>query len=96
MKNIRIEYGIIKTKAPDQDLISLIESMSKCVRDTQYYFPEDRWFRLCEIYYYLRYGLIGHAWIKINDLRDDLRWRIPSDVYHTLKSLCKEMDIKIA
>jgi hypothetical protein len=49
-----------------------------------------------EIYYYLRYGLVGHAWIKINNLRDDLRWRIPGDVYHTLKDICKDMDVKIA
>ena len=96
MNNIRIEYGIVKTDAPNQQLINLIESMAKCVRETECHFPFKRWNRLVEIYYYLRYGLVGHAWIKINDLRDDLRWRIPSDVYHILKDICKNMDVKIA
>jgi len=96
MNNIRIEYGIIKTNIPDQQLINLIESMAKCIRDTECHFKYSRWNRLVEIYYYLRYGLLGLAWIKINDLRDDLRWRIPSDVYHTLKDICKDMNVKIA
>jgi hypothetical protein len=96
MDNIRTEYGIIKTDAPDQQLIGLIESMGKCVRETECHFPQKRWFRICEIYYFLRYGLVGHASIKINDLRDDLRWRIPGDVYYSLKELCKDMNIKIA
>lgn len=89
-------YGIIKTDPPDQQLINLIESMGKCVRETECHFPFKRWNRLVEIYYYLRYGLVGHAWIKINDLRDDLRWKIPEDVYHTLQYICKDMNIKIA
>ena len=96
MNNIRIEYGIAKTDIPDQELINLIESMGKCVRETECHFPFKRWNRLVEIYYYLRYGLVGHAWIKINYLRDDLRWRIPGDVYHSLKDICKDMDVKIA
>lgn len=96
MNNIRIEYGIVRTDAPNQQLINLIESMGKCMRETEGHFPEKRWWRLCEIYYYLRYGLYGHAWIKINDLRDDLRWRIPEYVYHTLKDICKDMNVKIA
>jgi hypothetical protein len=89
-------YGIIRTDAPDQQLINLIESMGKCVRETECHFPFKRWNRLVEIYYFLRYGLYGHAWIKINDLRDDLRWRVPKDVYNTLKDICKNMDVKIA
>lgn len=93
MKN---KYGILSIEAPDQQLINLIESMGKCMRETECHFSQKRWFRICEIYYYLRYGLYGHAWIKINDLRDDLRWKIPADVYHTLKDICKEMDVKIA
>lgn len=88
-------YGIIRTNAPDQQLINLIESMGKCVRETECHFSFKRWNRLVEIYYFLRYGLYGHAWIKINDLRDDLRWKIPSDVYNTLKNICKDMNIKI-
>ena len=96
MNNIRMEYGIIRTDAPDYQLINLIESMAKCVKETEGNFKYSRWNRLVEIYYFLRYGLIGHAWIKINDLRDDLRWKIPSDVYNTLKDLCKDMDVKIA
>jgi hypothetical protein len=95
MNNIRTEYGIVKTDAPDQQLINLIESMSKCVRETECHFPYKRWNRLVEIYYHLRYGLVGMAWIKINDLRDDLRWRIPSYVYHTLKDICKDMNVKV-
>lgn len=90
------QYGILRIDAPNQQLINLIESMGKCMRETQFQFEKKRWFRLCEIYYYLRYGLVGDAWIKINDLRDDLRWKIPEDVYHTLKDLCKEMKVKIA
>lgn len=93
MKN---KYGILSIEAPDQQLINLIESMGKCMRETECHFSQKRWFRICEIYYYLRYGLYGHAWIKINDLRDDLRWKIPADVYNTLKDICKEMDVKIA
>jgi hypothetical protein len=88
-------YGILRTNIPDQQLINLIESMGKCMRETECHFSHKRWFRICEIYYFLRYGLYGHAWIKINDLRDDLRWRIPSDVYHTLKDICKDMNVKI-
>jgi hypothetical protein len=102
MKNIRMEYGIIKVDPPDQEFqenytkMMLIESMGECVRATQHLFPEKRWFRLCEIFYYLKDGLYGNAWIKINDLRDDLRWKVPGNVYHTLKDICKDMDIKIA
>jgi hypothetical protein len=95
-KDIRMEYGVIKTDAPDQQLITLIESMGRCVRETECHFKYSRWNRLVEIYYYLRYGLYGYAWIKINDLRDDLRWRIPGDVYHSLKEICKNMEVKIA
>ena len=90
------KYGIVRTDAPDQQLICLIESMGKCVRETEGHFSYSRWNRLVEIYYYLRYGLYGDAWIKINDLRDDLRWRIPKDVYHTLKDICKGMNVRIA
>lgn len=96
MNNLCKVYGVIKTESPDQDLIALIESMAKCMRETEGHFSQKRWFRICEIYYYLRYGLLGHAWIKINDLRDDLRWKIPSDVYHTLKDVCKDMNVKIS
>ena len=96
MNNIRTEHGIVKTDAPDHQLVNLIESMGRCVRQTEFDFSFKRWNRLVEIYYYLRYGLLGHAWIKINDLRDDLRWRIPADVYHSLKDICKDMNIKIA
>lgn len=96
MNNIRIEYGIVRTDAPDPQLIDLIESMGRCVKETEGHFEYSRWSRLVEIYYYLRYGLVGHAWIKINDLRDDLRWRIPADVYHSLKDICKDMNVKIA
>ena len=96
MNNVCTVYGIVKTNSPDQDLITLIESMGKCLKETEGHFSYKRWFRLCEIYYYLRYGLVGMAWIKINDLRDDLRWRIPGDVYKTLKEVCKDMDVKIA
>jgi hypothetical protein len=97
MDNLHTAYGIIRTKdVPDQQLISLVESMSKCLRETEGHFSHKRWLRLCEIYYYLRYGLYGQAWIKINDLRDDLRWKIPADVYHTLKDICKEMDVRLA
>jgi hypothetical protein len=96
MKNIHMEYGIVKVDAPDQQLINLIESMGKCIRENECHFPVKRWNRLVEIYYYLRHGLVGNAWIKINNLRDDLRWRIPSDVYHTLKDICKDMKVKIA
>lgn len=87
---------IIKLDPPNQELINLIESMGKCVRETEGHFKYSRWNRLVEIYYYLRYGLVGYAWIKINDLRDDLRWRIPSNVYNTLKDICKDMNVKIA
>jgi hypothetical protein len=66
------------------------------MRETEGHFPHKRWFRICEIYYCLRYGLLGQAWIKINDLRNDLRWKIPADVYNTLKEICKDMDVKIA
>jgi len=93
---MRVKYGTVRIEAPNQQLINLIESMGKCMRETECHFPQKRWFRICEIYYYLRYGLLGHAWIKINDLRDDLRWRIPADVYHTLKDICKDMNVKIA
>lgn len=97
MNALCMKYGIIRSKnIPDQQLINLIESMSKCLRETEGHFPHKRWLRLCEIYYYLRYGLYGNAWIKINDLRDDLRWKIPAYVYHTLKDTCKEMNIKIS
>jgi hypothetical protein len=87
---------IIRLDPPNQELINLIESMGKCVRETEGHFKYSRWNRLVEIYYYLRYGLVGYAWIKINDLRDDLRWRIPSNVYNTLKDICKDMNVKIA
>lgn len=96
MNNIRMEYGIVRVDTPNQQLISLIESMGRCVQETECHFKHARWNRLVEIYYYLRYGLVGHAWIKINDLRDDLRLKIPSDVYHTLKDVCKDMNVKIA
>jgi len=94
--NIINQYGYPRITAPDQQLITLIESMGRAVRDNEHNFPQKRWFRLCEIYYSLRYGLYGYAWQKINDLRDDLRWKIPSDVYHALKDICKDMNIKIA
>ena len=94
--NTRMEYGIIRTDSPDQTLINLIESMGKCVRESEGHFKYSRWNRLVEIYYFLRQGLLGQAWIKINDLRDDLRWRIPGDVYHTLEQVCKEMNVKKA
>jgi hypothetical protein len=87
---------IIRLDPPNQELINLIESMGKCVRETEGHFKYSRWNRLVEIYYYLRYGLVGYAWIKINDLRDDLRWRIPSNVYNTPKDICKDMNVKIA
>lgn len=93
---MQTQYGIIKIEAPSQELINLIESMRECMKETEGHFPHKRWFRICEIYYYLRYGLLGHAWIKINDLRDDLRWKIPANVYNTLKEICKDMDVKIA
>lgn len=97
MQNIfKDKNGYPRTDAPNQELINLIESMGKCVRETEGLFSQKRWFRLGEIYYYLRYGLYGNAWIAINNLRDDLRWKIPSDVYHSLKDICKDMDIKIA
>ena len=96
MNKLRMEYGIIRTDAPEHQLINLIESMGRCVRETECHFKYSRWNRVVEIYYYLRYGLLGLAWIKINDLRDDLRWKIPSDVYHTLKDICKDMNVKVA
>jgi hypothetical protein len=95
-KNIRMKYGIVRIDSPDQQLITLIECMGSCVRARDYSISEKRWDRLWEIYYYLRYGLYGNAWIKINDLRDDLRWKIPSYVYHTLKDICKDMNVNIA
>jgi len=97
MNNIFMDINSYpRTEAPDQELINLIESMGRCVRETEGHFPQKRWYRLGEIYYYLRYGMYGNAWKAINNLRDDLRWRIPSDVYHTLKDICKDMDVKIA
>jgi hypothetical protein len=93
--NIITKYGQPRIQCPDQQLINLIESMGKAMRDNEHNFTHKRWMRLCEIYYALRYGLYGYAWQKINDLRDDLRWKIPLDVYETLKDICKDMNIKI-
>jgi hypothetical protein len=96
MENIfKDQNGFPRTQAPDQKLINLIESMGKCLRETEGLFSQKRWFRLAEVYYCLRYGLYGNAWIAINNLRDDLRWKIPADVYHSLKDICKDMNIKI-
>jgi len=84
------DYGFERYGGLDQELIDLIQSMRNCFKEAEGHFERSRWNRLVEIYYYLRYGLVGDAWIKINDLRDDLRWRIPANVYHTLEDLCED------
>ena len=35
MNKLRMEYGIIRTDAPEHQLINLIESMGRCVRETE-------------------------------------------------------------
>ena len=93
--NIQFQYGIARIDATDERLAPLIKSMLKCIRKTENQFKRSRWNLLAEIYYFLTYGLVGHAWIKINNLRDDLRWKVPGDVYNTLKDLCEDMEVKI-
>jgi hypothetical protein len=41
--------------------------------------------RLWEIYYYLLYGLNQRAWEKIWELKEEHRWKIPSNVFHFLE-----------
>lgn len=83
-------YGEKRDKTPNKDIVSSMFNRIKHEESVEGYegkTKEDRYRSLWEIYYYLSYGHYTRAWKKINGLSDEIRWKIPGDVYHFLEKL---------
>lgn len=87
------KYGEIMTDIPNQDHIKLMKEV--CDSELENGLEREECNNLYEVYYYLKTGSLSGAWRKINNLKDELRYKIPRSVYDELKETCKETDITV-
>jgi hypothetical protein len=88
------KFGEIMTDQPPVKMIRMMREV--CDKELENGLEREKCNNLYEVYYYLKTGSLSGAWRKINNLEEELRFKIPGSIYDSLKETCKEMDITIA
>jgi hypothetical protein len=91
--NITKKWGEIFVDKPNQELIKEMRKVADAELENGMERKEVN--HLYEVYYYLRTGSYSGAWRKINKMKDNVRMKVPQNVYNELKEVCKEMDITV-
>ncbi len=92
--NITEKYGEIFVDKPNQELIK--EMRETADKELENGLERKEADHLYEIYYYLRTGHYSGAWRKINSMKENVRMKVPANVYNELKEVCKNMTITVA